>query len=232
MTPLYRKIADDLIERIVSGALPPGFMLPSETEIGEEYGASQGTARKALSELEQRGILERKQGRGTFVAQSTDEKSLYHFFRLRDADGNQIVPQPDSEQIIRRTATQAEASILFGVPVDVFEITRIRLINGKRRAHETIILPVPLFPGLDERGTLANALYPFYQRVYGVAVIEADESLTPYAAGAQEAVELELKMGTPMLAVDRVARDIQGRVVELRKSRYATDNLHYAITLR
>ncbi|NJM84634.1 MAG: GntR family transcriptional regulator, partial [Tabrizicola sp.] len=46
--PLYQRIAADLIARIGVGELAPGRMLPSEAEVGAEYGASQGTARKAL----------------------------------------------------------------------------------------------------------------------------------------------------------------------------------------
>ena len=82
-SPLYKVVMDTLVERIASGAMPPGSMLPSEIQLGQELGVAQGTARKALSELEGRGLVQRVQGRGTFVTQRTTEDSLFRFFRVR-----------------------------------------------------------------------------------------------------------------------------------------------------
>ena len=55
--PLYQVVIDTIIERIASGSLASGAMLPSETQLGAELGVSQGTARKALIELEARGLV-------------------------------------------------------------------------------------------------------------------------------------------------------------------------------
>ena len=87
--PLYQRVHDAVMARIVSGDLAPGVMLPSEFDLAAQYSVSQGTARKALSKLEQSGLVERHQGKGTFVATTTPETSLFHFFRLRHQDGRQ-----------------------------------------------------------------------------------------------------------------------------------------------
>lgn len=65
--PQYRRIAVDLQDRIASGALVPGAPVPSESEIGRQYGVSRGTARQALSELEGSGLIVAVHGRGRFV---------------------------------------------------------------------------------------------------------------------------------------------------------------------
>ncbi|MEM9797166.1 MAG: GntR family transcriptional regulator [Pseudomonadota bacterium] len=228
MEPLYRRILTDLTARISAGELAPGQMLPSEADLGAAYGASQGTARKALSMLVDRGILDRRQGRGTFVAISTDERALFHFFRLRDGDGNPVVPVLDRQQVHRRAASETETEL---GSADVFEIDRLRRIEGRLAVRERIILPTARFPGLGERDMPPNALYPFYQRVWGVAILTAIETLRP-AVGRGGDDGLEADRAEPILHVRRVARDIEDVVTELRTCTYAMAGLSYSAELR
>ena len=170
--PLYQRLHDAVMARIVSGDLAPGVMLPSEFDLAAQYSVSQGTARKALSKLEQSGLVERHQGKGTFVATTTPETSLFHFFRLRHQDGSQAIPQPFSETVRRRAANAKEAQVLgLEARSAVFEIARVRCIKETPVCYETSVLNADLFPGLKERSPLPNALYPLYQRSYGVTIV-------------------------------------------------------------
>lgn len=63
----YRRIADDLRQRIMAGDLLPGVMLPSEHQLAELHGASRGTIRSALALLEDEGLIELVRGRGRRV---------------------------------------------------------------------------------------------------------------------------------------------------------------------
>ena len=228
--PLYQHVYDTIIARIVSGELGAGAMLPSEFDLGRELGVSQGTARKALSALEQRGILERRQGRGTFVATTTPESDHFHFFRLRRADGSEAVPALETETVIRRKATAFEEKSF--AETDVFEIARGRSIDGQTIVREISAVPTGLFPGLPERSPLPNALYALYQQAYGVVIAEADEQLHAVLADNNDAGIMNIPVGAPLIEVRRKATDISGRTVELRLSRYRTGDLHYAVTLR
>ncbi|WGH78549.1 GntR family transcriptional regulator [Jannaschia ovalis] len=228
MEPLYRRILADLTDRIARGDLSPGQMLPSETEIGAQYGASQGTARKALSLLEARGILERRQGRGTFVAVSTDETALFHFFRLRDAAGALVTPVLERQSVTLRDATPDEVAL---DSPRVYEIDRLRRIDGRLAARERVVVAADRFPGLGERQTPANALYPFYQRAYGVAILTASETLAPAVAEAGQD-GLEVAAGEALLLIRRQAGDVAGKVAELRRCTYAMAELTYAVDLR
>lgn len=68
-TPLWRQLADLLRERITSGELPPGRVIPSETTLSQEYDLARSTVVKALKSLQDEGLIVRVQGRGTFVAE-------------------------------------------------------------------------------------------------------------------------------------------------------------------
>ena len=224
--PLYQDILADLTDRIASGDLAPGEMLPSEAELGAAYGASQGTARRALGLLEARGVVERRQGRGTFVARSTEELALFHFFRLRDRTGAAVVPALVHQSIRRRPAAEGEAAL---AEVEVWEVERLRSINGQVAAHERVILSASRFAGLGGLD-LPNALYPYYQRRFGVTILSAAETVIPAAAGPGD--PLGVPEGTLLLEIARTARDVSGAVAELRRARYAMDGLLYAADIR
>ncbi len=70
MTPLYQVIMKDLKEQIETGVLKPGDQLPTEKELSLKYEVSRITSKRALTELEQSGFINRIQGKGSFVKES------------------------------------------------------------------------------------------------------------------------------------------------------------------
>lgn len=66
-TPVYRQAADILAERIRSGALPTGRVLPSEVQIMNEFGVARLTARKAVALLREWGLAHTVPGKGTYA---------------------------------------------------------------------------------------------------------------------------------------------------------------------
>lgn len=67
LTPLYKQVAEILAERIASGELEAGKPIPSETAIRQEFGVARGTARMAVAELRERGLVITVPQRGTYV---------------------------------------------------------------------------------------------------------------------------------------------------------------------
>jgi len=66
--PLFRQLADFFEAHIINGGLPPGYKLPTERAVSEATGLSRGTVRQAFSYLEQQGLIDTRQGSGSFVA--------------------------------------------------------------------------------------------------------------------------------------------------------------------
>jgi GntR family transcriptional regulator len=86
-SPLYLQIKGLLEKSLEAREWRPGETIPSEIELASRYGVSQGTVRKAIDALAADNLVVRRQGKGTFVATHTEERSsLFRFLRIRRND--------------------------------------------------------------------------------------------------------------------------------------------------
>ncbi len=217
--PLYAQTEEVLTRRIAEGAWPPGALIPPEPELAAELGVSPGTVRKALAGLERRRLIERRQGRGTFVAAHTSERALFHFFRVVDLNGAQHAPT--SMVLDCRTGpADAEQAAALGLAegAEVHRIERIRALQGQPVILERILLPAARFPDftLPLMREMEDELYVLYQRDHGVTIARAEERLAAIAASPEQAAKLTLWPGAPLLEIARIAFDVAGQPVERR----------------
>ncbi len=232
--PLYVQVDAILTSRIADGAWPPGYALPAEPELAHEMGVSHGTVRKALDGLERRHLIERQQGRGTFVSRQTSERSLIHFFRVRALDGRKVVPTSLAVSREDGPALQEEAAALGLAPGEaVHRLCRLRMIDGAPRMQEEIVLPAAFYPGfvMPLGREMVDELYVHLQRRHGVTVVRAEEALSAVAAGPRQAAALGVAPGAPLLAVERLAWDASDRVVERRMSWLDSTGHRYVTSL-
>ena len=102
----YRQIADDLREQITSGKLPPGSQLPTEPNLAAEYDASRSTIRLATGLLTHEGLIETRQGVGTYVAEPPTPLTVV-FSREEDWQAGEHADeamQPEGDSATRPTA--------------------------------------------------------------------------------------------------------------------------------
>jgi GntR family transcriptional regulator len=227
--PLYQQIKEALLSRIVSGVWPPGTFIPSESALSQEYGVSVGTLRKAVDALVSDLVLIRHQGKGTVVATHDSDRSLFQFFHLTRLDGTRSMPI--SRVLARecRPATREEAEALgLEAKAEVVHIRRVRDLEGASALLEELVVSAAHFPALErEPETLPNTLYQLYQQRFGQSVATAEERLFAVAAGAQERKYLGVELGSPLLEIRRVARNLQGEALEFRISRCETQRHCY-----
>lgn len=231
--PLYLQVKQRMLARMLSGEWAPGMMLPAEHQIAAEIGVSQGTVRKALDALHAENLIVRRQGRGTFVAQHTSERALFHFFKLVDPAGERALPETVFCDLAR---AQADGDIAAKLGLSrrhaVWRVRRHRALGGRVVVCETIHLSARDFPGLESRTPLPNNVYSLYEQAYGRTVARAMEDLSAVAAAPEEAGPLGLEPGAPVLAIDRIAYGLDDRPIEHRRSVCRTDVYRYRADLR
>lgn len=129
-SPRYRRVADELRDRIKAGVIPPGALLPSEAALIAEFGVSRGTVREAISLLRAEGTIVTEHGRGSYarppmpVRRVCSERYKRRLEQLRSAsaeptsgvDGD--VPWTDFqlEKEYQEVKASPEIAELFGVP--------------------------------------------------------------------------------------------------------------------
>ena len=230
--PLYAQVKELMIGRMVEGIWKPGAVLPSEVQLAAEFGVSQGTVRKALDALAAENMVIRRQGRGTFVAEHDEDRTLFHFFHLVGEDGARQLPSSAVLSCREGKANREEAARLaLDRGASVVRVRRIRTLNGTPSVFERITVPSDLFPDLATVPDLPNTLYELYESEYGVSIARAEERLRAVEATKEIASQLALKAGAPLLEIDRVAFALDGRAVEWRVSLCDTQRHHYLAEL-
>ena len=230
--PLYRQVYEIVVRRVAQGEWRPGEALPSEQALAKELGVSQGTIRKVFDTLTAEKVLERHQGKGTFVAENTQERAQFRFFRMARPGGERLSPTLGGESVRVRAARAPERERLgLAREARVVEITRVRLLEGIPAIRELIVLPADLFAGIEKIEELPNSLYSLYQSRFGVNIVATHEELSAELATAEDHRQIGIEVGSPVLVIDRIAVCLPERRVEWRLSRVRSDNLVYAITL-
>jgi len=233
--PLYSQIKNLLIARVIKGEWGPGEMLPSEMRLAAEYGVHQGTVRKALEEMAAQNLVVRQQGKGTFVSGSSMRHNPYHFFRLMPKNEGRETPTNEFVLVETAPATEIERSQLQLPPdrAEVVRSVRIRRFNGVPIIVERVAQPASVFPGLESlyRELTPETTYGLLERRYRVLIVKVTERLTATAASQEDAELLGVEAGTPLLEVHRIARAIDGQIVEWRVSRCRTESHEYVVEL-
>ncbi|WFU43978.1 GntR family transcriptional regulator [Bradyrhizobium sp. CB82] len=233
--PRYQRLRDDLAARINRNEWRPGEPIPSESELAAHYGVAIGTVRKAIDQLVSDAVLERQQGRGTFVRRARFNSSLFRFFRFQSESGERRVPQ---SRILRRKcvpATSAVASAL-RIPVGepVISLSRLRLIDDVPLLAEEIWLQKSRFAAiLDlDPSEFGDLLYPLYEERCGEVVVSAEEILTVETASEMQARLLRLGAHAPLIVIERLALDLERRPIEWRRSRGPANRFRYHAEIR
>jgi GntR family transcriptional regulator len=229
--PLYLQIKMLLVRSLDTGEWRPGEAIPSEIELAARFNVSQGTVRKAIDALAIDRMVVRRQGKGTFVATHTEEKSSsFRFLRIRRNDGIDESPKSRLLDLKRAKAGAETARLLDLRPGDpVIVLKRVLIYSGEPAVLDEITLPAGLFRGLTRAKLDAHpgSMYSFFETYFGVRMLKADERLRAIGADDATAQILGVAVGTPLLAVERVAYTYGDRPVEVRRGLCATRLTHY-----
>lgn len=229
-SPLYQQIRALITKSLESGEWGPGDIIPSESELAERFGVSQGTVRKAIDEMAAENLLVRRQGKGTFVDTHDDPRSFFRFLRLAANDGALLTLKSIPLECWRAKAGAEVAHTLALEPGAPIIILRRLLQNGDEPVvFDEIYLPGELFSDLtlDVLKSSEISLYSLFESRYAVRMIRADERLRAISADRVSAQLLQVPESSPLLLVERVTFTYGNKPVEWRRGFYSTQKFYY-----
>ncbi|GIV01118.1 MAG: transcriptional regulator [Actinomycetota bacterium] len=229
----YQRVQEALAEEIARDRRPAGSPLPPERALAEHFGVSRVTMRRALAELERAGVVARAPSGGWVVAGTRigePPNQLMSFSEMAASRG--LRP---SARVLRhhvRPATLDEADILGLAPgAPLFELERLRLMDGVPILVDRTRIPLALAPDLDAVDFSAMSLYSVLEERYGIRPARARFAVEAIAADERTADLLELPPGGPLLRCEQITEDETGRTIEICEMRYRGDRYRFRATL-
>ena len=209
-----------------------GGRLPPERELAERLGVARETLRRALQEMQADGVLQRRQGAGTFVTGQSWVKPLLLRSFTEDMRERGLLA---SSALLSTRTLRADAKVatkLKAVPGSlVFEIRRLRLANGEPMALERAFLCAERLPGFDPACLATQSLYEVLARDHGIQVRNAAQEIQATVLTEDEAVLLDVAPFSPALLVERQVFSTDGEPVEYGKSLYRADRYRFEVNV-
>jgi GntR family transcriptional regulator len=209
--PAYKRIQNAIRERIDSGDLKPGDVVDSERELARMHGVSLMTARHALADLAQEGIVERRHGAGTFVAppQIHFNKLLGYTEQMMSL-GISVKSRVISSGVVNREQEIA-ARLGLSPTCRLIRIERVRSAGDEPVALEICYLSAEEYSAVIDTPLDRASLFDTLERECGVELAYADEEIDATHADQRSARLLSIPIGAPLLRMRQLIFSSKGR---------------------
>jgi len=203
--PLHRQLFLVLHDEISRGTLQPGDPLPTEQSLCAQFGVSRITVRRALGDLADEGLVERRQGVGSFVRQGVPITQRPVGSYLEGLHKTQFETDVEVVELGPQTAAPAVVDQVLG-PGEKLHVVRLR---RERRTREPLMiteawLPMALAGRITARALRKSALYELLS-LEGVALDRIDNELTAELASPATARLLDVPLSSALIRVNRLA---------------------------
>lgn len=231
--PAWAQAAQHIRRQIETGRLAGGERLPSETELAEAFKLSRLTVRQALSQLSAEGLIERRQGIGTFVVPRKvavqHDLSLSTSWRQRFREegresSSALLESRLEDSVPSELAARLQPSDAVG---KVAFVKRLQLVDSQPIGATESWVPVDVAPGLLDRplddGSLSTTLKNRYDR--SAATVESTvETLLATAADAQL---LDTVPDVPLFVVTSISRQEDGALLEASRTSWVGGRVRF-----
>lgn len=220
--PLYHQLRELLGEKIESGEWEPGHRLPGENDLTVEFGVSRATVRQAMQLLENQGLVERVQGRGTFVGRPKVAHDLLSLWPT--AHGATISPS-HFKRIVPGSAISSRLDMPAGS--ESYEIKRVVHMEGAPFMIISSWLPVDLFPDFESRYVPNDSISHAVEGYHSIRGFHQHKEIEVAILDDEEAALLESRAGAPALLMTYLNRLADGRPFEYRRMIIRGDRCKY-----
>lgn len=203
--PLYARIQEYIADLVLSGKLAPESKIQSERDFSEDLGVSRMTVRRALTDLVNEGLLERRHGSGTYVARpkvTYEAREMVNYVQAMQkrnvATGSQLI---EFGEIVasRRLAELLELEI--GDPI--YRVVVLRLANRVPVILERGFLPCIHCPQLEDWDMEKSSVIDLLTTVYKIKPGRISQTVEAVPASEPITEQLRVEDGFPLLMLSR-----------------------------
>ncbi len=230
---LYYQIGTILRRKILQGEYQPGSRIPGEKELEREYGVSRITVRQSLAYLKDEGFIFRKRGKGTYVSLNRKSLepiklsgSLEDLLRATDATSAKILSVSSN-----RVSKKVTDFLKLPEGTEVFRIEKIRLVKRKPVSYVLNYLPPSIGKRIKSRDLPKKSLYRVFEEDLGITIGEATQLIEADVADSYIAALLEVRVGDPLLRIEREVVDANYEPIEYVSVLYRGDRYSYITKL-
>lgn len=229
---MHRQLAQQLRQAIAGGGFRPGDRLPTEPQLAARHDVSRITARQAVTQLVREGLVVRRQGKGSFVAEPpvhhdlVDLRGIYDELVARGVnpttellDYAELVPPTNVAQRLHSGARK------------VLHYKRLYLRRGEPFAVGWAWLS-PSVPKVSRELVAAHTTYHLFESFLHLKIRHADLSVRARAANVELRKLLRLRARAPVIVLERVSYLADGKPAEFTLYCANAENYEFALRIR
>lgn len=200
--PQYKRLYQHIKHEILSGKYKVGELLPSEFELALKHKMARSTVRQALASLENEGHIEKKQGKGSIVAQGANKIGI-----LSIKGFSSTVKNPSNEFLLKPQITKWPEDFFFNITSEQKEagcifMKRLRIVDGEPVALEITYLPNIGLPDFCSAPFINDSLFETLQKRYLIEIKDVEEDIRAIKP-CEEAIQyLKIKKTDPLLCIN------------------------------
>lgn len=231
--PLYEHVESVLAGDIADGSLQPETQLPSEDGLVARFKVSRTTVRKAIQNLVDRGLVEIRRGKGTFVIQPKITQELTELTGF--VEDMQALGRTPTARLLDKRVVAADEIVAHHLALApgslVVRLRRVRLADGVPVSFDETYLPRDLGEKVVENDLEIEPVFALLESKYETPLIEAEYKLEAAAAHSVAAEVLEVSVGSPIFLIERTSYTTGNRPVDYEKLHYRGDLIRFVTRL-
>jgi GntR family transcriptional regulator len=232
--PYYVQLTNRIKEKILQRTWKPGSQIPGEMELCDECGVSRTVVRQSLRELELDGLIIRRKGKGTFVAEPKVSEGLVQkltgFYQDMVDRGLRTNTQVLHHRVVPCTDKVAEF-LQISPGTKIIDINRLRFVEDTPLQLVNSFVPFDLCPKLADVDLTDRSLYGFLERECGIFITRGRRYIEAVAANEAEAKLLQIDRGAPLVMLDSISYMENGKPIEYYHALHRGDRSRFEVEL-
>lgn len=231
----YLYIANDMRNRILKGEFVSNDQLPFEKDLIEAYSASKMTVKKALDMLVTEGLIIKRRGSGTFVKSLSDNEMKKRLMSNQFRGTTALYPDKQvKSEILNFAVIEVNDQVAEKLQVEkgsfVYDLYRVRLIDGEPTVMEQMYMPINLIVGL-KKANVEGSIYEYIEEELQLKIKSSHRTIFARGASEIEAKYLNIEQGSPVAVAEQIAFLDTGEAFEYSTSVHRSDKFSIEVIL-